>query len=108
MLVRPPTGSTISTGFEDDDFNVYPPRNATSYPGQGDVFTVRYLPGYAGDFAIVSDDNSPWALGLRCAGLGVTLSQTRARAVFSRSASDQAAVQRAGSELDQVHCAPSG
>ena len=108
VLIRSPGGGTISTGFEDDDFNVYPPHNATSYPGQGDVFTVRYLPGYASDFTIVSDDDSPWALGLRCARFGEALSQARARATFSRSASDQAAVQRAVGVIDRARCATPG
>ena len=28
--------SATEVGFEDDDFNVYPPHNATRYPSEGD------------------------------------------------------------------------
>jgi hypothetical protein len=40
-------GKIIETNFEQDDFNVYPPHNATTYPGQGAEFTVRYPIGFS-------------------------------------------------------------
>lgn len=66
VLLRTQPGQTIETSFEDDDFNVYPPHNAVTYPGVGDTFTARYLPTFPHDFIIVSDDDSPWATQLRC------------------------------------------
>ena len=69
VLIRGADGGVTATGFSDDDFNVYPPHNATSYPGKGDTFTVRYLPHAPQTFVIVANDDSPWTHGLRCDGL---------------------------------------
>lgn len=91
VLIRPPRGDTFSTGFEDDDFNVYPPHNATAYPRAGDVFTVRYLPVYRDEFVIISDDGSPWADAVRCAELRRTHAAALSRARFSRNPADLAA-----------------
>jgi hypothetical protein len=66
VLIRTADQQVISTSFESDDFNVYPPHNETIYPGKGDVFTVRYLSHFPSDFVIVADDGSPWATSLRC------------------------------------------
>ena len=69
VLIRTPDGKIVETNFEDDDFNVYPPHNTTTYPGQGAQFTVRYPPGFPQDFVIVGDDDSPWAMQQRCSRL---------------------------------------
>jgi hypothetical protein len=73
----------VETGFEDDDFNVYPPHNATTYPTKNNVFTVRYLKHAPATFVIVSDDDSPWAHRLRCYGIGKTVSDAAAKAYFA-------------------------
>lgn len=39
VLIRAADGKVIETGFQDDDFNVYPWHNGTVYPGRGDTFT---------------------------------------------------------------------
>ena len=69
VLIRTADGRTVESGFEDDDFNVYPHHNATAYPGEGDEFNVRYLQHYPSDFVILGEDDSPWARGLRCSRL---------------------------------------
>ena len=69
VLIRTADGRTVESGFEDDDFNVYPQHNATTYPGKGDEFNVRYPQHYPGDFVILGEDDSPWAQSLRCSRL---------------------------------------
>ena len=83
VLLRAADGRTVETSFEDDDFNVYPPRNATIYPGQGDRFTVRYLSRFPQDFVIVSNDDSPWAQSLRCNALMAGMAGARAKYQFA-------------------------
>jgi hypothetical protein len=96
VLIRTPGGKTVATHFEDDDFNVYPPHNETRYPGEGDIFTVRYLSRFPGDFVIISDDDSPWAHAGRCAELRRTRDAAVNRARFSGNAADLAAVAGTG------------
>lgn len=91
VLIRSPDHGTLASSFEDDDFNVYPWHNATAYPGRGDVFTVRYLPHFTSDFAILADDGSPWATALRCVSVQQDVVQAEGRAGFSNSAADQVA-----------------
>jgi hypothetical protein len=69
MLMRTVEGEVVKTGFDTDDFNVYPDHNAVIYPGVGDAFTVRYLSHFPKDFVIVANDQSPWATRLRCRSL---------------------------------------
>jgi hypothetical protein len=66
VLVRTAAGKVVKTAFADDDFNVYPPHNATTYPDVGDRFTVRYPAGFPNAFVIVADDGSPWAKDRSC------------------------------------------
>jgi hypothetical protein len=96
VLVRPPRGGTIATGFEDDDFNVYPPHNATTYPEVGGIFTVRYFPVSPSNFVIISDDGSPWALARRCAEQRRAHDMAVNRARFSKSSADRAAAADTG------------
>lgn len=107
VLVRAP-GGTLTTSFEDDDFNVYPPHNATRYPGEGDVFTVRYLSGFPGDLTIVADDGSPWAFGMRCAALGDAAAQAERRAGFSENVGDRDVARRAEEAASAAHCPNAG
>ncbi len=83
VLIRAADGKVMNTSFEDDDFNVYPSHNATRYPGADDRFTVRYLPHFPSRFVIVSDDDSPWAKGLRCGGLESDAEQARRKRDFA-------------------------
>ncbi|QYE32990.1 MULTISPECIES: hypothetical protein [Sphingosinicellaceae] len=108
VMLRGSDGRTAATSFEDDDFNVYPPHNATSYPGPGDVFTVRYLPGFSSDFTILSDDNSPWAQARRCRSLTDAVTQAAQRSVFSLAAEDHVAWQMASRSAAAAGCAISG
>ena len=66
VLLKTAAGQLVETSFEDDDFNVYPAHNSTTYPDVNDRFTVRYLPGHPNDFIIISNDDSAWASSLRC------------------------------------------
>ncbi|MGH8781778.1 hypothetical protein [Paraburkholderia sp.] len=83
VLVRTADGKIVETSFEDDDFNVYPPHTATTYPQQGDEFTVRYLVGFPNDFVIVSNDDSPWAKRLSCSKLARTAVATAQKQQFA-------------------------
>jgi hypothetical protein len=83
VLIRTADQQVISTSFESDDFNVYPPRNETFYPGKGDVFTVRYLSHFPNDFVIVADDGSPWATSLRCGHLRSVAEDARSQVNFA-------------------------
>jgi hypothetical protein len=83
VLIRTAGGSVVETSFRDDDFNVYPPHNSVTYPGQGDEFSVRYLQNYPTDFIIVAGDDSPWARGLSCASLRRDVAQADNKRQFA-------------------------
>jgi hypothetical protein len=83
VLMNTAEGRVVETSFEEDDFNVYPPHNATRYPGVGDKFSVQYLKAFPNDFIIVSNDDSPWAAHLRCSALGDRMSQAEAKYNFA-------------------------
>lgn len=104
VLLRGADGRAVATSFEDDDFNVYPPHNATDYPGIGDVFTVRYLQRFPDDFTIVADDGSPWARARRCGALVEAQAQAGERAGFSHAAEDRAAWQAAARTASAAGC----
>jgi hypothetical protein len=88
VLIRTAGGGVIETSFRDDDFNVYPPHNSVTYPGQGDEFSVRYVQNYPTDFIIVADDDSPWARGLRCADLQRDVAQAENKRRFAPDSPD--------------------
>jgi hypothetical protein len=108
VLIRTAEGKVVETGFDDDDFNVYPPHNATIYPAKGDVFTVRYLKHAPQTFVIVADDDSPWAHRLRCDVLRKAVSDATAKADFAPASIDYkeaygravTAAKQAGCEVD--------
>lgn len=85
VLIRTAENRTIETGFEDDDFNVYPSSNGVYYPEVGDVFTVHYIKTYPKDFVIVSNDDSPWAAAQRCIGLQKKLREAKNKYDFDTS-----------------------
>lgn len=105
VLIRTADGTVVETGFEDDDFNVYPPHNRTTYPGQSDVFTVRYLKHAPRTFVIVAGDDSPWARGIRCYTLSKAVSYASAKADFALENADyKAAYARAVAAAKQAGC----
>ena len=83
VLIRTPDRQVISTSFASDDFNVYPPHNRTTYPGKGEVFTVRYLSHFPRDFVIVADDGSPWASWMKCRNLRSAADDARQKRDFA-------------------------
>jgi hypothetical protein len=83
ILIRTADGKVVDSSFETDDFNVYPPRNATNYPNVGDAFTVRYLAHAPQTFVIVADDDSPWVRGLRCYDLNQVVSEAAQKTNFA-------------------------
>ncbi len=85
VLLRTADDKVVETSFEDDDFNIYPPKNSVVYPGIGDHFTVFYLRSFPEDFVIVDNDDSPWAAGLRCSGLRDHVQEANAKYEFDRS-----------------------
>ncbi len=106
VLIGTADGKVVETGFETDDFNVYPSRNATTYPDVGDVFTVRYLPNAPKTFVIVADDDSPWAQRLRCDALSQAVSDAANKMNFvPDNASYRDAYARAVGAARQAHCA---
>jgi hypothetical protein len=84
VLLKAVDGKVVETSFEDDDFNIYPPKNAVTYPGVGDHFTVYYLRWFPHDFIIVDNDDSPWASALRCARLRDSVQEANAKYEFDR------------------------
>jgi hypothetical protein len=85
VLLRTAEGKVVETSFEDDDFNIYPPKNSVVYPGTGDRFTVYYLRSFPKDFVIVDNDDSPWATALRCGRLRNEVREANAKYEFDRS-----------------------
>jgi hypothetical protein len=83
VLIRTTDGSSIETSFDSDDFNVHPSHNQTYYPGEGAVFTARYLQHAPRTFVIVADDGSPWARGLRCDDLTPAAAAARNKRDFA-------------------------
>ncbi|HVX75648.1 MAG TPA: hypothetical protein VHB49_05950 [Bradyrhizobium sp.] len=84
VLLKTADGKVVETSFEDDDFNIYPPKNSVVYPGIGDHFTVYYLRWFPKDFVIVDNDDSPWATGLRCGRLRNDVQEANAKYEFDR------------------------
>ena len=85
VLLRTTDGKVIETSFEDDDFNIYPPKNSVIYPGIGDHFSVYYLRWFPQNFIIVDNDDSPWATELRCGKLRNDVQEANAKYEFDRS-----------------------
>jgi hypothetical protein len=85
VLLKTADGRVVETSFEDDDFNIYPSKNAVIYPGVGDHFTVYYLRRFPDDFIIVDNDDSPWAAALRCGKLRDAVQEANAKYEFDRS-----------------------
>jgi hypothetical protein len=105
VLIDLAGGSVAETSFRNDDFNVYPPRNETRYPDQGDIFTVRYLSGHPDDFIIVRGDGSPWANRLHCEDLETRAGEADQKARFAPN--DKAfrkAAQTARAALQSAAC----
>ena len=94
VLIRTTPGHVTQTRFSSDQFNVYPSHNATTYPGQGAVFTVRYLPHFPKVFVIVANDDSPFARSLRCGALLDKLQEAQKRSDFAGGAEPYASALR--------------
>ncbi len=84
VLLKTTDDKVIETSFEDDDFNIYPPKKSVVYPGVGDHFTVYYLRRFPQDFVIDDDDDSPWAAALRCGRLRKQAQEANAKHEFDR------------------------
>jgi hypothetical protein len=85
VLLKAASGKVIETSFEDDDFNIYPPKNGVIYPNVGDNFTVYYLRWFPKDFIIVDNDDSPWAAALRCGNLRDAVQEANTKYEFDRN-----------------------
>lgn len=88
VLIRTADRQVVETSFEDDDFNVYPPRNRVTYPDQGDEFSVRYVQSWPQEFIIIADDDSPWARGLQCGRLRRDVIQAATKRDFAPDSAD--------------------
>ena len=105
VLLRTIDGQLIKTGFRDDDFNVFPGGNSVTYPGEGTVFTARYLPMFPKSFVIVADDGSPWAAAQRCDRLRNTANEQRTKLrIAPTDLGIQGAVQRADAQVSAAGC----
>ncbi|WP_174285549.1 hypothetical protein [Sphingomonas bacterium] len=69
VLIGTVDSRVVPGQFRTDDFNVRGLGDTSIYPGEADVFTVRYLAHHPQDFIIRNDDESPWARKLACARL---------------------------------------
>jgi hypothetical protein len=85
VLLRTTDDKVIETSFEDDDFNIYPPKNSVVYPDVGDHFSVYYLGWFPKDFVIVDNDDSDWATALHCRKLNKDMQEANAKYEFDRS-----------------------
>jgi hypothetical protein len=85
VLIKTAEGGVVETGFQDDDFNIYPPKNRVVYPGINNKFNVYYLRWFPKDFIIIDNDDSSWAVSLRCADLKRNLRQASAKYDFDRN-----------------------
>lgn len=85
VLLRLADGTTRESSFRTDTFNIYPWHNAVTYPGTGDRFNIRYLPHFPAAFIILTNDDSPWALGSRCGDLEAEAERTSTAADFAPS-----------------------
>lgn len=85
VLLKTADDNVVETSFEDDDFNIYPPKNSVVYPDVGDHFSVYYLRRFPKDFIIVDNDDSPWASALRCRRLNKDMQEANAKYEFDRS-----------------------
>jgi len=83
VLLKRTDGSVVESSFRTDDFNVYPPADVTNYPGVGEHFTARYLPGHPNDFVIVATGDSPFAKGLRCGDLERKVGEAESKMRFA-------------------------
>jgi hypothetical protein len=85
VLLKTADGKVVETSFEDDDFNIYPPKNSVVYPDVGDHFSVYYLRWFPKDFVIIDNDDSPWATALHCRHLNKELQEANAKYEFDRN-----------------------
>ena len=88
VLIRTFDGKVVETSFEDDDFNIYPPHNRVTYPGEGDEFSVRYVQTWPQDFIIIADDDSPWAHRLRCSRLRRAVDEAAGKSSYAPDSAD--------------------
>jgi hypothetical protein len=84
VLLKTADGKVVETSFEDDDFNIYPPKNSVVYPDVGDHFSVYYLRSFPKDFVIIDNDDSPWATALHCRHLNKDVQEANAKYEFDR------------------------
>lgn len=67
VILETKDGEKIEATFRDDDFNLYPkPKQGYVYPAIGEKFSVRYLDNYPKAFTIRTNDNSEYAVRLKC------------------------------------------
>jgi len=83
VLLKRADGTTVESSFRTDDFNVYPPKNETHYPGVGERFSARYLPNHPTEFVIVATDDSPFARSLRCGDLEQKVGEAESKMRFA-------------------------
>lgn len=107
-LIRPAGREARRTVFHSNDFNVWPPANSVRYPPVGVRFNVRVLPDHPGDFIILTDDDSPFARGLRCEALLGQLARATSERQFAGAGSGfDEAVAAALAEARAEGCIPS-
>lgn len=85
VMIRQTDGKVISTRFEDDEFNMFPPESFAQ-PQPDETFDVRYLPDFPRDFIIVTNDASVWAHRQHCYLLSERLTTAEQRFKFARGA----------------------
>lgn len=67
IVLETKDGNKYETTFTDADFNIFPaPKNGYVYPARGEKYSVKYLKSNPKAFVIVSNDNSPYAVRIKC------------------------------------------
>lgn len=67
VLIKTKEGKQVESEFTSMDFNIYPvPEHGYSYPSPGVRFSVYYLKSNPHAFVIVGNDDSSYAMSVRC------------------------------------------
>lgn len=93
----------------DDDFNVYPPKNGAYDPQEGDAFNVSYIERFPVGFHHHQQRDSLWAKSLRCHELNSAVREADNKQQFAPNSSDfRKACEDAVQAARAAGCDPAG
>jgi hypothetical protein len=111
VLIKTADARTIETSFDDDDFNVYPPKMASTIRRKATRSTSAISNAFPQDFIIISssNDDSLWAKSLRCHELNLAVREADNKQQFAPDSSDfRKAYEDAVQAARAAGCDPSG